>query len=85
VISQRRPVYPFELRRAGVTGEAFVDFFVKTDSTVANAVAIRATDIRFGAAAVDAVRAWLFVPGRANGRLVVTHIQVPMIFTITEE
>ena len=82
VISQSRPAYPFELRRVGVTGEVFVDFYVKSDGTVANAVAIRATDSRFATAALAAVRAWLFVPGRNNGRLVTTHLQVPIIFTL---
>jgi protein TonB len=85
VTFQSPPSYPFELRRASVTGEVLVDFCVRTDGTVANAVSIRATDIRFGVAAVDAVRTWIFRPGRASGRLVTTHMQVPVIFTLSVE
>jgi protein TonB len=85
VTLQGRPSYPFELRRASVSGQVLVDFFVKTDGTVANAVAISATDIRFAVAAVDAVRGWLFRPGRSKGQLVTTHMQVPIIFTLSDQ
>lgn len=81
---QTRPQYPFELRAANVTGTVIVDFYVKTDGTVANAVAIRATDRRFGTAAVAAVSAWRFIPGRRTGRLVTTHMQVPIVFSLSE-
>ena len=84
VTSQARPAYPFELRRAGVVGEVLVDFYVKSDGTVGNAVAIRATDIRFAQSAVAAVAQWLFIPGRKAGRLALTHMQVPIIYTLDE-
>lgn len=84
VRSQVAPVYPFELRRASITGEVIVDFYVKTDGTVANAVPIRATDVQFATAAVAAVQSWTFVSGRRNGALVTTHLQVPIIFTLND-
>lgn len=77
-----RPVYPFELGLASVTGTALVDFYVKTDGRVANAIPIRATDIRLANAAITAVSAWTFVPGRRSGQLVTTHMQVPIIFSL---
>jgi TonB family protein len=85
VTFQGRPAYPFELRRASVTGQVIVDFFVKTDGTVGNAVAISATDVRFAVAAVKAVESWLFRPGRKGGKLVTTHMQVPIIFTLNDQ
>jgi TonB family protein len=85
VLFQTRPTYPFELRRASVTGQAVVDFYVKSDGTVANVVAIRATDIRFAGSAADAVRTWTFRPGRRDGRLVTTHMQVPIVYTLNED
>lgn len=84
VTFQSRPQYPFELRRASITGQALVDFHVKSDGTVANAVALRATDFRLGDSAVSAVQTWRFVPGRRNGRLVTTHMQVPIIYTLND-
>lgn len=84
VLSQTRPTYPFELRRAGVTGEVLVDFYVKSDGTVGNAVALRGSDAQFAASAVTAVQSWRFVAGRRNGQLVTFHFQVPIIFSLDE-
>ena len=82
--TQARPTYPFELRRASITGEVLVDFYVKADGTVGNAVALRATDAQFAAAAVAAVQSWTFLAGRRNGQLVTFHFQVPIVFTLED-
>jgi TonB family protein len=81
-VSQASPVYPFELRAASITGEVLVDFWVKTDGTVGNAVALRGTDVRLATSAVTAVQAWRFNPGRHSGQLVQTHFQVPIVFSL---
>ena len=36
----------------------------------------------FEAAAVEAVSGWKFRPGRKGGREVVTHLQVPIVFSL---
>jgi TonB family protein len=82
VLTQMPPVYPIDLRRASVTGQALIDFYVLSDGTVGNAVAIRATDIRLAEVSTAAVQTWTFVPGRKNGQLVTTHLQVPIIFSL---
>ena len=61
-----------------------VDFYVKSDGTVANAIAVDATDVRLGAASVTAVSQWIFEPGRKNGKLVTTHLQQPITFSLEE-
>lgn len=82
---QMRPQYPFELRRAGVTGEAFIQFVAAADGTVTDAFVVRASDYRFGDAAVAAVRTWMFTPARnAAGQNVYTIMQVPIIFVLDE-
>lgn len=81
-LTQALPQYPFELRRASITGEVVIDFYVKTDGTVANATAIRATDVRMATSALNAVRQWTFAPGRRNGRLMTTHMQVPIVYML---
>lgn len=81
-VFQARPVYPFELRRAGVSGEVVIDFIVNTEGRVVNAFILRATDIRFGESALAAVQQWVFRPGTVNGQPVNTHMQVPIIFTL---
>jgi protein TonB len=82
---QTRPQYPFEMRRAGIPGEVLVDFLVDTNGDVQNAYAVRSSQREFEAAAVQAVSKWKFKPGRKGGRDVVTHMQVPIVFTLNED
>jgi periplasmic protein TonB len=82
---QARPQYPFEMRRAGIAGEVVVDFLVDTNGDVQNAYAVRSSQREFEAAAVQAVSKWKFKPGRKSGRNVITHMQVPIVFTLNEE
>jgi protein TonB len=82
---QARPQYPFEMRRAGIAGEVLVDFLVDTNGDVQNAYAVRSSQREFEASAVQAVSKWKFKPGRKGGRDVITHMQVPIVFTLNEE
>jgi len=81
---QARPAYPFEMRRAGISGDVLVDFIVDTDGDVRNATAVHSSQREFEAAAVQAVSKWKFKPGRKNGHSVFTHMQVPIVFTLDE-
>ena len=81
---QSRPVYPFEMRRAGITGEVVVGFIVDSTGAVRDAYAVRSTQREFDAAAVQAVTKWKFRPGRRGGRAVNTRMQVPIVFSITD-
>jgi periplasmic protein TonB len=78
------PTYPFEMRRAGISGEVVVDFIVDTNGVVQNAYAIRSSQREFEASAVQAVSKWRFKPGRKGGRAVNTHMQVPIVFNLSD-
>lgn len=80
-----RPIYPFEMRRQGVSGEVIVDFLVAKDGSVQNAYVVKASRPEFAANAVAAVSEWHFRPGTKNGQPVPTHMQVPVIFSLAEE
>ena len=82
---QARPQYPFEMRRAGISGEVLVDFIVDTNGDVRNAYAVKSSQREFEAAAVQAVSKWKFKAGRKNGHAVYTHMQVPIVFTLNED
>jgi TonB family protein len=85
VQTQARPVYPFDLRRAGAEGSVLVQFIVEPDGRVSNAIALRAHDTRFADSAVAAVSQWTFRAGRNTlGQNVATIMQVPIIYTLTE-
>jgi protein TonB len=78
------PTYPFEMRRAGVTGDVLVDFIVDTNGDVQNAYAAKSSQREFEQAAVQAVSKWKFKPGRKGGRNVNTHMQVPIVFNLND-
>lgn len=76
--------YPFEMRRAGVTGEVIVEFIVDTNGNVVNASVVRSSRVEFEANAVAAVSKWKFKPGQKAGRTVNTRMQVPIVFTLSD-
>ncbi|MES2696030.1 MAG: energy transducer TonB [Verrucomicrobiota bacterium] len=82
---QSRPRYPFELRKAGISGEAVTIFTVKTDGTVADASTTKATDIRFGEAAVESVLKWRFRPAQVDGVPVNCRMMVPIVFELNND
>ena len=79
------PQYPFEMRRAGITGEVLVEFIVDSNGDVRNAFAVRSSQREFEAAAVQAVSKWKFRPGKKGGRAVNTRMQQPISFSLAED
>ena len=72
------------LRERAVSVPDYADYtFANGD--VREAYAIRSTQREFEAAAVQAVSKWKFRPGKKGGRNVNTKMQVPIVFSITEE
>ncbi|HEX2853734.1 MAG TPA: TonB family protein [Opitutaceae bacterium] len=84
VIKMTEPVYPMAMRLTRTTGQVVVDFIVDTSGRVRNPTAVKTTHPAFSERAVEAVRAWRFSPGVKNGRVVNTHMQVPVIFTLSD-
>jgi TonB family protein len=85
VIAQVRPVYPLGLSMDGETGEVTVSFIVDTNGDVQDASVLKSSDPDLSAAALAAVKQWKFSPGRRNGRLVKTRMQVPVIFNLADD
>lgn len=82
VVVQEKPVYPFEMRRAGISGTVTVDFIVDSEGNVRQAEAISSSQTEFEKAAVTAVSKWRFRPGKKSGHAVNTHMQVPIAFSL---
>ncbi len=82
---QGNPQYPFEMRRAGVTGEVLVEFIVNVNGDIQDAQARRSSQREFEANAIQAVMKWKFRPGKKGGKAVNTRMQVPIQFSITED
>ncbi|HEY0968443.1 MAG TPA: energy transducer TonB [Opitutaceae bacterium] len=76
------PGYPFEARKAGLTGEVLVEFLVNELGEVESPRAVRSSDPRFVEAAIKAAARWRFEPGRKDGRPVRFRMAVPFVFTL---
>jgi RNA polymerase sigma factor (sigma-70 family) len=85
VMNQNRPKYPDQMRQAGTSGEAQIDFIIGSDGLVYNAYAVTFTDKAFADSAVQAVSQWVFKPGQVGGQNVYTHMQVPIVFTLSSD
>jgi len=79
---QRRPAYPFELRRAGIAGEGVISFIVRFDGSVTDVAIVRASDVRFGSSAAECVSEWQFRPALVNGKPVDCRMMVPILFRL---
>lgn len=79
---QARPEYPFELRRAGVDGEATILLTVRRDGSICDAMVVKASDIRFGRSALASILKWRFVPARISGQPVDCRLMIPINYSV---
>ena len=80
-----QPNYPFEMRRAGISGEVLVEYIVDSNGRVSQAQVIRSSQREFEQPAMQAVLKWQFRPGRKGGRAVNTRVQQVITFNLNEE
>lgn len=79
------PVYPQELRSAGVGGEAVVRFVVDASGQVRDVEVAQATHEAFGKAALATVRSWAFEAGKKGNLPVNVQVSVPVVFTLNDD
>ncbi|MDP2138312.1 MAG: TonB family protein [Candidatus Didemnitutus sp.] len=80
-----QPNYPFEMRRAGISGEVLVEYIVDSNGRVNQAQVVRSTQREFEQPAMQAVLKWQFRPGRKGGRSVNTRVQQIITFNLNED
>jgi TonB family protein len=80
--SQVTPVYPYAMRRYGITGEVLVNFVVDRDGRVRNPVVVRCSSPAFAEPAIVAVLQWRFEPAEVDGEKVATRMRVPILFAL---
>ena len=78
------PVYPFELKRKGVTGEAVIVFMVTTDGKTKQIQVERASHHGFADAAMVAVKQWRFRPAIKDGKPVNCLMLMPIAFNLEQ-
>ncbi len=79
------PNYPFEMRRAGISGEVLVEYIVDSNGRVSQAQVVRSSQREFEQPAMQAVLKWQFRPGRKGGRSVNTRVQQVITFNLNED
>ncbi len=82
LIRQSPPKYPRDLRAAGVQGEATITFIVDSEGAVREAMVLKATDYRFGDAALAAVSTWRYLPATVDEHPVPCRMMVPVVFSL---
>jgi len=73
------PVYPSKLK-SGTKGRAVIRCRVDAEGEVGEPVVKEATEPAFGAAALEAVKQWRFVPAVKGGVAVDSEVEVPVDF-----
>lgn len=81
---QVAPIYPFEAKKSGVSGQVTVEFGVDENGLVFNPRVVSSTDRVFEEASLRAVAKWRFEPGRRDGKVVRFRMAVPLVFTLNE-
>lgn len=79
------PTYPFEMRRAGISGQVTVEFIVDSNGDVQNAFVVRSSQREFEQPALQAVSKWKFKPGRKGGRAVNTRVSQLLDFNLNDD
>ena len=81
---QSAPLFPFEAKREGLSGEVIVEFLVDEGGRVLEPRVVSSTHRIFEDASLRAVTKWVFEPGRRNGRVVRFRMAVPVVFRLGE-
>jgi protein TonB len=81
---RKDPVFPFEMRRAGLKGSVLVEFIVDTKGGVRDAFVVRSSNPAFEAPVLQAVALWKFKPGKKGGVPQNTRVRLPLEFTLNE-
>ncbi len=78
------PIYPFEMKRAGITGEVTLKFIVDYKGDVVQIEVVKSTQREFEIAAIQGVQKWKFKPGKKGGRAVSTICSQTIPFTLAD-
>lgn len=82
---QKAVDYPEMAEQSGVEGRVIVQFVVAEDGTVQDPQVIRGVHRLLDKAAIEAVRAQKFKPGKQRGEPVKVQMSLPVAFTLKEE
>lgn len=79
---QPQPIYPYDLKRIGVTGEVALGFIITSTGSVRDPYIIRSTRREFEEAAIQGVLKWKFRPGKKAGGAVDSRATIVIPFVL---
>ncbi len=75
------PEFPFDMKRAGVSGVVAVRVVIDETGAVADCEVAKSTHVEFERPAVAAVKTWKFKPASKGGVAVKVSVVIPIKFT----
>lgn len=84
-LTQVKPIFPPEMKRAGITGEVLVELIIDTEGNPRDCKVVKSSRPEFEASAITALSQWKFEPGIKHGRAVNTRLQVPIVYSLKNQ
>ena len=81
---QPGPQYPYEMSRAGISGDVVVEFIISANGDVIDTRVVRSSHREFEVPAMQAVQKWKFKPGRKGGKAVAVRAQQLLEFNLED-
>ena len=78
-----RVPYPEIALKGGIQGTVYVEAFINEEGTVDKVEILKGVHELLDTAAVEAVKATRFTPGREGGKAVKTRVAIPIRFRIS--
>ncbi|MBK8944951.1 MAG: TonB family protein [Ignavibacteriae bacterium] len=82
---QQKIFYPELARKAGIEGRVYLKAFIDENGNVASAEIIKGLDGGLSEAAMEAVKATKFEPGRQRGVPVKVQVSIPILFKLSND
>jgi TonB family protein len=80
-----QPVYPLELRDAGVTGGAILELNIDEKGTLTSVTCLRASHPQFETSAMDSIKKWQFTPAQKDGKPVASRTRFAFVFDTEQQ
>ena len=81
---QPQPAYPYELSRAGISGDVVVEYIINENGDVIDTRIVRSSHQGFEIPAVQAVQQWKFKAGRKGGKAVKVRVSQLIEFNLED-
>jgi TonB family protein len=87
VVTEVKPTYTPEARKAGIEGNVVLLAVVLSDGTVGDVTVCESLDTKFGLdrQAVNAAKHWVFKPGMKDGKPVAVRVQIELTFNLNSK